>query len=126
MSSSPIYCPCGQSLHTKHCLASLFKCTARAVVRLAAQGRWPSTRLAVKGAKNAGEYRFTDAMIAQIISDGERWPETAANEPKRQAPKAAKQQPAQRRTRQPQPAPIPGSNVRPLVAKGPRRVGRAS
>jgi hypothetical protein len=119
------YCPCGEPLHTKHCLAALFKCKPRAVVRMAKSGRWPSTRLPV-GATGAGEYRFTNEMIAQIISDGEQWPEKTANESAPQQTKAVKApQPTPRRTRQPQPAPNPGSNVRPLVAKG-RRLGRSA
>ena len=124
--STTTYCQCGKTLHTKHCLAELFNCNPRAVVRMAASGRWSSTRVAV-GTKGAGEYRWTDEMIAEIVSDGERWPEKqTANEPKPTAAKAVKAQPTPRRARQSQPAPIPGSNVRPLVAKSPRRIGRAS
>ena len=119
MSTVPIYCPCGKALHTKHCLAELFGCGPRAVVRMAAQGRWPSTRVSVSAAP--GQYCFTNEMIAQIISDGERWPQKqTANAPKPLAAKAVKTQAPARRTRQPQPAPNLGSNVRPLVAKGPR------
>lgn len=125
MSAVPTYCPCGKALHTKHCLADLFGCGPRAVVRMAAQGRWPSTRVSVSAAP--GQYRFTNEMIAQIISDGERRPEKqSANEQKPATAKGSKAQPTPRRTRQPQPAPIPGSNVRPLVAKGPRRLGRSA
>ena len=126
MSAVPIYCLCGETLHTKHCLAALFKCKPRAVVRMAASGRWSSTRVAV-GTKGAGEYRWTDEMIAEIVSEGEqRAAHATSNEPKRQAAKAVKPpQSTPRRTRQPQPAPIPGSNVRPLVAKGPR-LGRSA
>ncbi|MEU7831299.1 hypothetical protein [Nonomuraea sp. NPDC049129] len=123
MSATPAYCPCGKTLHTKHCLAELFNCKPRAVVRMAASGRWGSTRVTV-GKKGTGEYRWTDEMIAEIVSEGEQRPAAreTANEPKRQA---VKPQPVPRRTRQPQPAPISGSNVRPLVAKGPR-IGKAS
>lgn len=125
MSAVPTYCLCGEMLHTKRCLAKLFGCKERAVVRMAAQRRWPSTRVPV-GTTGAGEYRFTNEMIHKIVSDGERWPEQAANEPTPQRAKADKApQPTSRRTRQPQPAPIPGSNVRPLVAKG-RRLGRSA
>ena len=114
---SATYCPCGETLHTKHCLAALFKCQPRAVRRMAALGRWPSTRIPV-GAGGAGEYRFTDAMIAEIIAQGERRP---ANEPAEQ-PKQAKAapQPQQRHRRTPAPV-APSGNVRPLVAKQPRR-----
>lgn len=113
------YCPCGQTLHTKHCLAALFNCQPRAVRRMAALGRWPSTRIPV-GAGGAGEYRFTDQMIAEIIAQGERRAEEPAEQVKQ--PKPAPQ-PQQRLRRTPAPqVPKPGGNVRPLVAKqSPRR-----
>lgn len=120
--STATYCQCGKMLHTKHCLAELFNCKPRAVVRMAAKGLWPSTRA-------LREYRFTDEMIAAIIALPARWPKDTPSTPNQASPQRAKAvkppQSTPRRTRQPQPAPISGSNVRPLVAKGPR-IGRAS
>lgn len=118
MSTPRIYCLCGATLHTKHCLAKLFNCEPRSVTRMAALGRWPSIKVEV-GTKGAGEYRWTNEMVAEIVHAGERQPEAqpAAREPQRQTVQAY--QPKPRRTRQP--APIAGSNVRPLVAKQPRR-----
>jgi hypothetical protein len=116
MSYTPAYCPCGKVLHTKHCLAKLFNCSPRAVVRMAAQGRWRSTRVSV-GAVGVGEYRFTNEMIAEIVQDGESaLNKPSANEPAPREQKAPKLE-AARRTRQPPPPPNPVSNVRPLVAK---------
>lgn len=121
MSAVTVYCPCGKTLHTTHCLAALFDCTPRAVRSMAAQNRWPSTRVPV-GSSGVGEYRFTNEMIAEIISYGERWPETATSMPNPAQAKPDKApQPTPRRTRQPQPEPVLGSNVRPLVAKERRR-----
>lgn len=117
-SGSPVYCQCGKVLHTKHCLAKLFQCSPRAAQRMAAIGRWRSTRVPV-GAGGAGEYRWTNEMIAEIITSGERQPEQASEQPN--APAVPSAQPKQRRVRQQKPAPIPNSNVRPLVAKQPRR-----
>lgn len=122
MTAGPVYCACGKPLHTKRCLARLFGCKPRAVVRMAAKGLWPSTRI-------LQEYRFTDDMIKAIIALDEQWPKdqpATANEPARRAKAVKPPQPAPRRTRQQQPAPISGSNVRPLIAKGPKRIGRAS
>jgi hypothetical protein len=117
--ASPVYCRCGERLHTTHCLAALFKCQPRSIRRMAALGRWPSTRIPV--GKGAGEYRFTDQMIAQIITQGERWPNDPADKPKQ--PKPAQQaQPQQRLRRTPSPVPpATGGTVRPLAAKPRRR-----
>lgn len=119
MSAVPVYCQCGKKLHTKHCLAELFGCEPRAVVRMAALGRWRSTRVPVLAGGRSAPYLFTDEMIAEIIRDGEQQArETLAAQKPQQKPMQT-HQPKPRRTRQP--APIAGSNVRPLVAKQPRR-----
>ncbi|WP_157253105.1 hypothetical protein [Nonomuraea typhae] len=75
-----IYCPCQKRLHTKHCLSALFGCDPRAVVRMAWLGRWPSIKSPV-GDKG---YRFTDAMVAEIVEMGEKRPEASAKPEVRQ------------------------------------------
>jgi hypothetical protein len=103
-----------EKLLDKHDLAEMFGCEPRAVVRMAAKGAWPSTKV-------LGQYKFTDEMVQAIIALHERWPD---NKPAAQPKQDKTQSPRPRapRTRDANlPAPLSTSNLRPLVAKRARR-----
>lgn len=98
----------------KHDLAAMFGCEPRAVVRMAAKGAWPSTKV-------LGQYKFTNEMVQAIIALHERWPENKpAEQPKQD--KTQSRKPRAPRTRDANPPAVrSASNVRPLVAKQSRR-----
>lgn len=107
-------------LYTTKDLADRYRCTRKAVARMAFLGRWPSKKV-------LGQYRFDEAMVEYIDKLDERWPQNETA-PAPQQPKAQPvRQPRQRRAPQPPPLPAAGNNVRRLVAKPrPDRTGRSA